>query len=150
MSANNKVDPTRFYYPDTSLFPKAFQGELVNGTFQSQLSVGSMLFPEKPCDSISWQYSQLLQCLDLLDTNLKTMSIDGISFRRYSFVIAFLLAKVNGGPGSWASGLNLQSGSQLRLQLTGMPAGNPITGIHTVLCGDTVVEIAEKGVSWYT
>ncbi len=78
------------------------------------------------------------------------MSIDGIAFRRYSFILAFLLAKVNGGPGSWASGLNLQSGSQLRLQLTGMPAGNPITGVHTVLCGDTVVEIAEKGVSWYT
>jgi hypothetical protein len=58
-----------------------------------------------------------------------------------------LLEKVEG---AWATGLNLQTGSQLRFQIGGMPASNNVTGCYINLVGDTVTEISEKGVSWYT
>ena len=106
-----------------------------------------MLFPEVPNESISEHYRALLQALGMLDTSWKSTSICGIEFRRFSFVIATLLEKVQGG---FATGLNLQTGSQLRLQLGGLPAGNTVTGMFLFLVGDCVVEIAEKGCSWYT
>ena len=62
-------------------------------------------------------------------------------------MIATLLEKVEGG---WATGLNLQTGSQLRYQLGGLPANNNVTGMYISLVGDCVTEISEKGVSWYT
>ena len=82
-----------------------------------------------------------------MDSTWKSTSIGGIEFRRFGFVIASLLEKVEGG---WATGLNLQTGSQLRYQLGGLPVGNNVTGMYISLVGDCVVEIAEKGVSWYT
>ena len=148
---DNSFDPTRMYAPDfglsTNLYTKAFHGTLEDGTFKSQLQVGSLLFPEVPNIGIAEHYRALLQALGMLDTAWKSTSIHGIEFRRYGFVIATMLEKVESG---WASGLNLQSGSQLRYQLAGIPAGNHITGMFIHLVGDCVVEVAEKGVSWYT
>ena len=106
-----------------------------------------MLFPEKPCDSIAWHFRQLELCLGLLNQTVRSTSIQPADFRRHSFIVATLLEKVVNG---WSSGLNLQSGSQLRYQLGGMPAGNTLSGMHITLVGDTVIEISEKGCSWYT
>ena len=87
------------------------------------------------------------QALGMLDSTWKSCGIHASNFRRYGFVIATMLEKVSGG---WASGLNLQSGSQLRYQIGGLSGPNTITGLYVHLLGDCVVEIAERGCSWYT
>jgi hypothetical protein len=148
---NNSGDPTRMYYPDFGLsgsqYTTAFHGALDDGDIKTQLQVGSLLFPEVPNEGISEHYRSLLQALGLLDATWKSTSIGGIEFRRFGFIIASLLAKVESG---WATGLNLQSGSQLRYQLAGLPASNNVTGMYISLVGDCVTEISEKGCSWYT
>jgi len=148
---NFSGDPTRMYYPDFGLsgsqYTNAFHGILDDGDVKTQLQIGSLLFPEIPNEGISEHYRALLQALGLLDSTWKSTSIGGIEFRRFGFVIASLLAKVENG---WASGLNLQSGSQLRYQLAGLPASNNLTGMYISLVGDSVTEISEKGCSWYT
>jgi hypothetical protein len=146
-SSGNVSDPTRFYFPDSAEYERAVSGQLTNSRFKSQLSVGSLLFPEKPCDSIAWHFRQLELCLGLLNQTVRSTSIQPADFRRHSFIVATLLEKVVNG---WGSGLNLQSGSQLRYQLGGMPANNTISGMHICLVGSSIVEIGEKGVSWYT
>ena len=75
-----------------------------------------------------------------------------ITYRKPAFldddvIATVVLEKVQGG---FATGINLQSGSQLRLQLGGLPTGNNVTGMFIFLVGDCVVEIAERGCSWYT
>jgi len=146
-AVNNDNNPTRFAFPDPNERDRAWTGQLSNATFKTQLQIGSMLFPERPCDSISWHYRQLLLCLGLLDQTVKTCAITAAEFRQHSFILATLLERVVGG---WSSGLNIMSGSQLRYQLSGLPTSNILTGMYITMVADTIVEVSESSCSWYT
>ena len=140
-------DPTRQYHPDHQLYTDAYKGKINDGTIRTQLAVGSLLYPEgKPCDNTAWHWSNLQQCLGLLDSSVRTISISGIEFLRFSYIVGILLEKVVGG---FASGLNLRSGDLLRLQVGGMPAGNATDRVWITLVADTIIELSEKGCNWY-
>ncbi len=109
-----------------------------------QVQVGSSLFPVSPATSMGEHFYRLLETLDLLDQNLRSISITPQDYLHNSFILGTNLSKA---PGVSFSGLNVRTGDLTTLKIKNL-RGN-LTGLKCYIfqLSTQLVEIRESGVS---
>ena len=129
-------DSTSFYTPGLEL--------------EFQIQLGSKLYPEYPCKSISECFSILKQTLNLPDEHLHSVGIDFKQYCSNKFIFAMSFEKV---PESSWTGTNTKSGQLLIVKCNAVDQGvmpNDIAHLmYITLVSEQVLEVRDIGCSVY-
>ena len=112
---------------------------------ETQLQIGSKLFPEYPVRSLQEQFYQLRKCMGTETSNFHSLDITPTQYRNHKFVAAFDTEK---NLGSAFTGLNIKQGSLMTLKMrsTATSSQMPDT-VYLVLHFDSIVSITDSGVN---
>ena len=115
---------------------------------QTQIQVGSKLFPEYPLQSTSEAYAQLKKSVGILGSNFHSMSITPTQYRNEHFIIGCDTEK---GIGSSWTGLSTRSGDLLSVRVKAQDKSTLTSALmpdtlHIVLHSDYICQISDGGV----
>ena len=111
----------RFYHPHQS-HDSAVEGLYdVNKDLEFQIQIGSKLYPEYPCNSLSQCFYHLRKALNLPVFHQHSISIDFKQYRDRQFIFGFSFERV---PDSSYSRINTRAGQQMLIKIK--PAGATI------------------------
>ena len=128
----NYQDSGYYYNPDLDL--------------EFQLQLGSKLYPEYPCRSLSQAFYYLRKALNLPLFHQHHLSIEYSAYRVDKFIFAMNFEKV---PDSPYTGINTKAGQQLLIRVK--PVGNMATAsmpdtIYITLLSEQILSIRDAGV----
>ena len=140
----------RFYHPHQA------SDEAVNGMYDEnydlefQIQLGSKLYPEYPCNSLTQCFYHLRKALNLPMFHQHSMSIDFKQYRDRQFVYAFSFEKV---PDSSYTGINTRAGQQMLIKVkpinSSIDVSNMPDQIYATLLSEQVLEIKDLGLKVY-
>ena len=96
----NDEDVNGFYNPDLDI--------------EVQIQLGSKLYPEYPCNSISQCFYHLRKALNLPTFHQHSISSQWLEYKESEFIFGFNLGKV---PDSSFTGVNTKSGQQMLVKV---------------------------------
>ena len=136
----------RFYHPhqnheslDAGIYDK-------DKDLEFQIQLGSKLYPEYPCNSITQCFYHLRKALNLPMFHQHSMNINFKQYRGRQLIFAFSFEKV---PDSLYSGINTRAGQQLLLRVK--PAGATIPAnempdtLYITMLSEQILEIKDLG-----
>ena len=111
----------RFYHPHQSHDSLKEGIYDVNKDLEFQIQLGSKLYPEYPCNSLTQCFYHLRKSLNLPVFHQHSISIDFEQYRDRQFIFGFSFEKV---PDSSYTGINTRAGQQMLIRVK--PAGASI------------------------
>ena len=140
----------RFYHPHQS-HDGAVEGIYdINKDLEFQIQLGSKLFPEYPCNSLSQCFYHLRKTLNLPVFHQHSISIDFKQYRDRQFIFGFSFEKV---PDSSYTGINTRAGQQMLIKIK--PAGSSIPRddmpdeMFITLLSEQILEVKDLGLKVY-
>ena len=112
----------RFYHPHQSSLTNEEGIYDANKDLEFQIQLGSKLFPEYPCNSLSQCFYHLRKALNLPVFHQHSISIDFKQYRDRQFIFGFSFERV---PDSSYTGINTKAGQQMLIKIK--PAGTAIS-----------------------
>ena len=121
-----------------------------NYNFQFQIPLGSKLYPEYPCRSLSECFYHLREALNLPMFHQHSLSIDFKQYTDRQFIFAFSFKKV---PDSSYTGINTRAGQQMLLRVkpansTRNPADMP-DNVYITMLSEQILEMKDFGLKVY-
>ena len=140
----------RFYHPHQAHNPLDEGIYDKNKDLEFQIQVGSKLYPEYPCNSITQCCYHLRKALNLPVFHQHSMNINFKQYRDRQFVFAFDFQKVSD---SSYTGLNLHAGQMMRLIIkpagSAIPANEMPDNIYITMLSEQTLEIKDLGLKVY-
>ena len=136
----------RFYHPHQAHNPLDEGICDKNKDLEFQIQLGSKLYPEYPCNSITQCFYHLRKALNLPMFHQHSMNINLKQYRDRQFIFAFSLEKV---PDSSYTGINTRAGQQMLLRVK--PAGATIPAnempdtMYITMLSEQILEIKDLG-----
>ena len=136
----------RFYHPHQS-HDSSVEGIYdVNKDLEFQIQLGSKLFPEYPCNSLSQCFYHLRKALNLPVFHQHSISIDFKQYRDRQFIFGFSFEKV---PDSSYTGINTRAGQQMLIKIkpagTAIPVADMPDEMFITLLSEQILEIRDLG-----
>ena len=140
----------RFYHPhqqhnalDQGIYDK-------NKDLEFQIQLGSKLYPEYPCNSITQCFYHLRKALNLPVFHQHSLNINFKQYRDRQFIFAFSFEKV---PDSSYTGINTRAGQQMLLRVkpagTTIPADEMPDTMYITMLSEQILEIKDLGLKVY-
>ena len=136
----------RFYHPQQA------SDEAINGMYNEdydlefQIQLGSKLYPEYPCNSLTQCFYHLRKALNLPMFHQHSMSIDFKQYRDRQFIFAFSFEKV---PDSSYTGINTRAGQQMLLKVkpinSSVADGVMPDQVYITMLSEQILEIKDLG-----
>ena len=136
----------RFYHPSTRTTFSTHGNYNPDNDLEFQLQLGSKLFPEYPCKSLTQAFYYLRKALNLPLFHQHHLSIEFNQYKTDKFIFAMNMEKV---PESSYTGINTKAGQQLLIRVK--PSGSmdvsfmPDT-IYITLVSEQILSICDAGV----
>ena len=136
----------RFYHPHQS-HDSSVEGIYdINKDLEFQIQLGSKLFPEYPCNSLSQCFYHLRKALNLPVFHQHSISIDFKQYRDRQFIFGFSFEKV---PDSSYTGINTRAGQQMLIKIkpagTAIPVADMPDEMFITLLSEQILEIKDLG-----
>ena len=136
----------RFYHPHQS-HDSSVEGIYdVNKDLEFQIQLGSKLFPEYPCNSLSQCFYHLRKALNLPVFHQHSISIDFKQYRDRQFIFGFSFERV---PDSSYTGINTRAGQQMLIKIkpagTAIPVADMPDEMFITLLSEQILEIKDLG-----
>ena len=136
----------RFYHPhqahnplDSGIYDK-------NLDLEFQIQLGSKLYPEYPCNSITQCFYHLRKALNLPMFHQHSMNINFKHSRDRQFIFGFSFEKV---PDSSSTGINTRAGQQMLLRVkpagASIPANDMPDTLYITMLSEQILEIKDLG-----
>ena len=137
----------RFYHPHQS-HDSLVEGIYdVNKDLEFQIQLGSKLFPEYPCNSLSQCFYHLRKALNLPVFHQHSISIDFKQYRDRQFIFGFSFEKV---PDSSYTGINTRAGQQMLIKIkpagTSIPTNDMPDEMYITMLSEQILEIKDLGI----
>ena len=136
----------RFYHPHQNHKPLDEGIYDKNKDLEFQIQLGSKLYPEYPCNSITQCFYHLRKALNLPMFHQHSMNINFKQYRDRQFVFAFSFEKV---PDSSYTGINTRAGQQMLLRVKPAGATIPATEmpdtLYITMLSEQILEIRDLG-----
>ena len=136
----------RFYHPHQNHEPLDAGIYDKNKDLEFQIQLGSKLYPEYPCNSITQCFYHLRKALNLPMFHQHSMNINFKQYRDRQFVFAFSFEKV---PDSSYTGVNTRAGQQMLLRVKPAGATIPATEmpdtLYITMLSEQILEIKDLG-----
>ena len=136
----------RFYHPQQAS-DEVTQGVYdANYDLQFQIQLGSKLYPEYPCGSLTECFYHLRKALNLPMFHQHSLSIDFKQYRDRQFIFGFSFEKV---PDSSYTGINTRAGQQMLVRVK--PANGAINAtdmpdnVYITMLSEQILEIKDLG-----
>ena len=146
--ARTEVDKeyNRFYHPMSRITYTATGNYDPDLDLEFQLQLGSKLYPENPCKSITQAFYYLRKALNFPLFHQHHLSIEFNQYKSNKFIFAMNMEKV---PDSSYTEINFKSGQQLLIRVN--PSGSMITAlmpdsIYITLVSEQMLSIRDAGV----
>ena len=134
----------RFYHPHQSHDPAVIYD--INKDLELQIQLGSKLYPEYPCNSLTQCFYHLRKALNLPVFHQHSISIDFKQYRDRQFIFGFSHEKV---PDSSYTGINTRAGQQMLIRVKSAGAQIPVDDMpdemFITLLSEQVIEIKDLG-----
>ena len=136
----------RFYHPHQNHEPLDAGIYDKDKDLEFQIQLGSKLYPEYPCNSITQCFYHLRKALNLPMFHQHSMNIDFKQYRDRQFIFAFSFEKV---PDSSYTGINTRAGQQMLLRVK--PAGATIPAnempdtMYITMLSEQILEVRDLG-----
>ena len=136
----------RFYHPHQAHNPLDQGIYDKNKDLEFQVQLGSKLYPEDPCNSITQCFHHLRKALNLPMFHQHSMNINFKQYRDRQFIFALSLEKA---PDSSYTGINTRAGQQMLLRVK--PAGATIPAaempdtLYITMLSEQILEIQHMG-----
>ena len=136
----------RFYHPHQTHDATVEGIYDINKDLEFQIQLGSKLYPEYPCNSLTQCFYHLRKALNLPVFHQHSISIDFKQYRDRQFIFGFSFEKV---PDSSYTGINTRAGQQMLIRVK--PAGATIPAddmpdeLFVTLLSEQVIEIKDLG-----
>ena len=136
----------RFYHPHQS-HDSSVEGIYdINKDLEFQIQLGSKLFPEYPCNSLSQCFYHLRKALNLPVFHQHSISIDFKQYRDRQFIFGFSFERV---PDSSYTGINTRAGLQMLIKTkpagTAIPVADMPDEMFITLLSEQILEIKDLG-----
>ena len=139
---------TRFYHPMVN------NDEAVNGFYnpdldlEFQIQLGSKLYPEHPCNSITQCFYHLRKALNLPTFHQHSISSQWLEYKESEFIFGFNLEKV---PDSSYTGINTRAGQQMLVKVKPLNQGVLTSAlmpdrIYITLLSEQIINISDSGI----
>ena len=135
-----------FFHPMNGMYSLVGQPYEIESELQTQIQIGSKLFPEYPMQSVSESFQQLCKTLGVLNSTQMSLDIDLVKYRTLHHIIAIDAEKtLQAG----YTGLNTRMGDLLTVKVK--PTGNLTaakmpSSMQVVLHSDQILNISDSGV----
>ena len=131
---NNNEDVNGFYNPDYDL--------------EFSIQLGSKLYPEYPCKSITEGFYHLRKALNLPTFHQHSISSQWLEYKESEFIFGFNLEKV---PDSSYTGINTRAGQQMLVKVKPLNQGVLTSAlmpdrIYITLLSEQIVSIKDSGI----
>jgi hypothetical protein len=104
---------------------------------ETQLQIGSKLYPEYPCRSLQEQFHQLSKCMGVETSNFHSLDITPLQYRSHKFISGFDTEKMLG---SAFTGINIKQGSLMTLKMRSAAASSQMPDtVYLVLHFDSIL-----------
>ena len=140
----------RFYHPHQAHNPLDEGIYNKDKDLEFQIQLGSKLYPEYPCNSITQCFYHLRKALNLPMFHQHSMNINFKQYRDRQFIFAFSFEKV---PDSSYTGINTRAGQQMLLRVK--PAGATIPStempdtLYITMLSEQILEVKDLGLKVY-
>ena len=136
----------RFYHPHQS-HDSSVEGIYdINKDLEFQIQLGSKLFPEYPCNSLTQCFYHLRKALNLPVFHQHSISIDFKQYRDRQFIFGFSFEKV---PDSSYTGVNTRAGQQMLIRIKPAGASIPVDDMpdemFITMLSEQILEIRDLG-----
>ena len=139
---------SRFYHPMIN------NDEAVNGFYnpdyelEFSVQLGSKLYPEYPCNSITQCFYHLRKALNLPTFHQHSISSQWLEYKESEFIFGFNLEKV---PDSSYTGINTRAGQQMLIKVKPLNQGVLTSSlmpdrIYITLLSEQIVSIKDSGI----
>ena len=136
----------RFYHPHQAHLSDIEGIYDINKDLEFQIQLGSKLFPEYPCNSLSQCFYHLRKALNLPVFHQHSISIDFKQYRDRQFIFGFSFEKV---PDSSYTGINTRAGQQMLIKIkpagTTIPADDMPDEMYITMLSEQILEIKDLG-----
>ena len=136
----------RFYHPHQAHNPLDEGIYDKNKDLEFQIQLGSKLYPEYPCNSITQCFYHLRKALNLPMFHQHSMNINFKQYRDRQFIFAFSFEKV---PDSSYTGINTRAGQQMLLRVKPAGATIPATEmpdtLYITMLSEQILQIKDLG-----
>ena len=140
----------RFYHPHQSHDAEAEGIYDVNKDLEFQIQLGSKLYPEYPCNSLTQCFYHLRKALNLPVFHQHSISIDFKQYRDRQFIFGFSFEKV---PDSSYTGINTRAGQQMLIRIRPAGASIPVDEMpdemFITMLSEQILEIKDLGLKVY-
>ena len=140
----------RFYHPHQNHNEQEEGIYDVNKDLEFQIQLGSQLFPEYPCNSITQCFYHLRKALNLPMFHQHSLSVDFIQDRDRQFIFGFNFERV---VDSSYTGINTRAGQQMLIRIKPAGASIPATEMpdqmYITLLSEQILEIKDLGLKVY-
>ena len=140
----------RFYHPHQAHNPLDEGIYDKNKDLEFQIQLGSKLYPEYPCNSITQCFYHLRKALNLPMFHQHSMNINFKQYRDRQFIFAFSFEKV---PDSSYTGINTRAGQQMLLRVKPAGATIPATEmpdtLYITMLSEQILEVKDLGLKVY-
>ena len=140
----------RFYHPHQAHSPLDEGIYDKNKDLEFQIQLGSKLYPEYPCNSITQCFSHLRKALNLPMFYQHSLNINFKQYRDRQFIFAFAFEKV---PDSSSTGINTRAGQQMLLRVKPAGATIPATEMpdtmYITMLSEQILEVKDLGLKVY-
>ena len=137
---------SRFYHPHQAHNPLDEGIYDKNKDLEFQIQLGSKLYPEYPCNSITQCFYHLRKALNLPMFHQHSMNINFKQYRDRRFAFAFSFEKV---PDSSYTGINTCAGQQMLLRVKPAGAAIPATEMpdtmYITMLSEQILEVKDLG-----
>ena len=136
----------RFYHPHQAHNPLDEGIYDKNKDLEFQIQLGSKLYPEYPCNSITQCFYHLRKALNLPMFHQHSMNINFKQYRDRQFIFAFSFERVQD---SSYTGINTRAGQQMLLRVKPAGATIPATEmpdtLYITMLSEQILEIKDSG-----
>ena len=136
----------RFYHPHQAHNPLDEGIYDKDKDLEFQIQLGSKLYPEYPCNSITQCFYHIRKALNLPMFHQHSMNINFKQYRDRQFIFAFSFEKV---PDSSYTGINTRAGQQMLLRVKPAGATIPATEmpdtLYITMLSEQILEIKDLG-----
>ena len=136
----------RFYHPHQSHDALVEGIYDVNKDLEFQIQLGSKLYPEYPCNSLTQCFYHLRKALNLPVFHQHSISVDFKQYRDRQFIFGFSFEKV---PDSSYTGINTRAGQQMLIRVksagTSIPANDMPDEMFITLLSEQILEVKDLG-----
>ena len=136
----------RFYHPHQAHNPLDEGIYDKDKDLEFQIQLGSKLYPEYPCNSITQCFYHLRKALNLPMFHQHSMNINFKQYRDRQFIFAFSFEKV---PDSSYTGINTRAGQQMLLRVKPAGATIPATEmpdtLYITMLSEQILEVKDLG-----